>query len=199
MIRRSTTVLGTLGTRGRMNTHLRATHQARIGVVRGYLLASVANLAGMAALWYLGEHKFFQGYDPGFEGTLVLLFLVGSLWAGVAVFLTLRAFVEFARSLAVPPIWMAFMLSVSTLPISLVVNHPGYTINPVGNFFGGRPPAYEVMLVEYFILTFISGLALVSVSRSARFATTAVTFTAWYVLAIFYLVQLPVKGWLPYR
>lgn len=153
----------------------------------------------MAAIWYFGEHKFFQSHDPGLVGTLVLLLLVGSLWAAFAVFLTLRSFVEFARYSSVPPIWMALMLSVSTLPISLVLNHPGYTTNPVGNFFGGRPPAYEAMLIEYFILTFFSGLALVWITRSARFATMAIAFTSWYILAIFYIVQLLLQTWLPYR
>jgi hypothetical protein len=176
-----------------MSNYPRSVHKPGFGVFLGFTLVSISNLIGMAALWYLGEHKFFQPYDPGYEGTLVLLLLVGSVWAGIAVYLTLRSYTELVRHVSIPSGWAALGLSVSTLPISLVINHPGYSVNPMGLLFGGKPPAYQACVVEYLVLTLLSGIALARIARSSRFPGGAIASATWYILAIFYLIQLPLK------
>lgn len=172
-----------------MNDRPSAIIRYTVWAVVTFAISLVGSLAAWGLAYWLSRKDDFPG-----EAYPLEVFIFGTVWAGIASFLTMRSFVRNFGSSSVSPILGGLILAFVTLPLSALLNLPGSTTNPINAVAttSNEKLLYGICMLEYFITTVVVGTVLTYLARMTKFTSTNIVGGVWIALAILYALQLPV-------
>jgi hypothetical protein len=157
-------------------------------------LAFLMNLVGSLAMWGIANRP-----DPNNhyaeENALYFLLIFGTVWAAIASYVTMLVLSRTAKASSISNVQFGLAIAITTLPLSVLLNLPSSTPNPVAALGGNLMKYVDILfaasIMEYFVIAYFAGLALIKLGRMAGIPTDRVVAWVWTGTAILYLLQVP--------